>query len=136
MIHSSNKNFTHKNKSQPTVFISKKPLRPQKVIPPVVTIQPAVPTGGIILNKKQVQEKFSTDGRRGSANSSIFDRLGTSSASTSESSGTRITISQLNRNVTINDVTELCSSIGEVKQVEIKHDRFGNPLVWSSYASL
>jgi hypothetical protein len=65
---------------------------------------------------------------------SIFDRLGTTGGNgngqnSNGTSGTKITISHLNQNITTADIAELCGSLGEVKQVEMKHDRHGNPLV-------
>lgn len=75
----------------------------------------------VILNKKQINEHFQIK-------PSVFDRLGTTSDSHGVS-GTKITISNLNKTVTSSDVAELCGSVGEVKQVEMKHDRHGVSLV-------
>lgn len=76
----------------------------------------------IIVNKKQIKEHFQIK-------PSVFDRLGTTSNNTNGISGTKITISNLNKNVTSSDLAELCGSVGEVKQVEMKHDHRGISLV-------
>mmetsp|Transcript_13085 Transcript_13085/g.19730 ORF Transcript_13085/g.19730 Transcript_13085/m.19730 type:complete len:305 (+) Transcript_13085:44-958(+) len=54
---------------------------------------------------------------------SILDRLGTSAAP--GKSGTWVTIANLNANIRSGDIAELCGTIGEVKEVEIKSNRSG-----------
>ena len=78
----------------------------------------------VILNKKQLKDHFQVK-------NSVFDRLGTikTTNNNQQINGTKITISNLNKNITSSDLAELCGSIGEVKQIEIKHDRHGISIV-------
>lgn len=49
---------------------------------------------------------------------SVFERLG--------KSGIYVTFRNLKRSVQQNDVLELCRAVGEVKEVSLQHDNFGN----------
>jgi RNA recognition motif-containing protein len=52
---------------------------------------------------------------------SIFERIGTQSkpAHSQQVSGTYVIITNLNHEITIGDISELCSTIGEVKSVDM-----------------
>ena len=57
----------------------------------------------------------------GNSGLSIFERIGTKKAATTGPvvSGTSVTISNLNGEISIADLSELCSTIGEVKSVDL-----------------
>ena len=54
---------------------------------------------------------------------SIFDRLGT------PSSGTRVVFANLKSDIVSSDIAELCSNIGEVKQVDVILNKSGRSTV-------
>jgi hypothetical protein len=58
---------------------------------------------------------------QGSVPLSIFERVGSTATPKHppRPSGTSVTISNLNSNITISDLSELCGTVGEVKSVEI-----------------
>lgn len=103
----SEKKFT----SQKPILVSHKPLKP--------VTQSSSSTGHVLTKKQIIEHK-----------TSIFDRLGSSGSDAGSLSGTKITISNLNKTVSSSDVVELCGSIGEIKQVEMKTNSFGVSLVW------
>lgn len=97
-------------KARAPVAIARKPVTHAKAS------QPMDMNKSVVLTKKQVISHKPV---------SIFDRLGTSSAAPSGISGTKVTIKNLNRNITSSDIAELCSSVGEVKQVDVMPDATG-----------
>lgn len=56
---------------------------------------------------------------------SIFERIGTKPKIKPVVSGTSVTISNLNSNITTEDMTELCTTVGEIKEVTWEPSRKG-----------
>lgn len=103
-----------------------KPQKKPKKVAPVKASRSAKP--------KQIKQPFPQDSgkkkvqkERKQSNGSIFDRLGNNSGN-SGGSGTMVTISNLNKDITPRDIAELCRRNGETKRVDMKFDSVGQSL--------
>eukprot|EP01006_Ploeotia_vitrea_P057555 TRINITY_DN68190_c0_g1_i1.p1 TRINITY_DN68190_c0_g1~~TRINITY_DN68190_c0_g1_i1.p1 ORF type:complete len:275 (-),score=13.84 TRINITY_DN68190_c0_g1_i1:38-862(-) len=92
------KNFKGGNKKQPVK--AARPVTKQKIVQPYEKIN------------KNINKTIKT-----SREGSIFDRLGNNGTS-----GTTVILSNLNSDITANDIVELCGRNGEVKRVELKYN--------------
>jgi len=77
----------------------------------------------VVLNKTPVVDRGSTGGAK------IFDRISSISAITP--SGTSITFDNLSKDISAGDIEQLCATVGEVKDVQIRSSKLGSSAeVW------
>lgn len=103
-----------------TVFLARKPI--------VKSVQPVASKAPVPVFQQSRQPSQQQSQPKNS--SSIFDRLGNpqTQATPIAFTGTRVTVSNLNSDITASEVAELYGSVGEIQGTEMKFDRFGSSI--------
>lgn len=90
----------------------------------------------VVIRKPGMKKQISARIGNAGATRSVFDRLGSGASAQSGVSGTLVKFANLKTDIVSADIAELCSSVGEVKQVDVILNKSGRSTVISNSFSL